>query len=60
MNSNTSRHIAVSLILAVLLAILNGCAAVHTSVAKRNLDVQTRMSDAVFLASSQGLYPGLR
>ena len=31
------------------MAILNGCAAVHTSVAKRNLDVQTRMSDAVFL-----------
>ena len=49
MNSNATRHIAVSLILAVLLAILNGCAAVHTSVAKRNLDVQTRMSDAVFL-----------
>ncbi len=49
MNSNTTRYLAVPLILAVLLAILNGCAAVHTSVAKRNLDVQTRMSDAVFL-----------
>ncbi len=49
MNSNTTRHIAVFLVLAVLWAILNGCAAVHTSVAKRSLDVQTRMSDAVFL-----------
>ena len=49
MNSSTTRYLATSLILAILLAILNGCAAVHTSVAKRNLDVQTRMSDAVFL-----------
>ena len=31
------------------LALMTGCAAVHTSVAKRHLDVQTRMSDAVFL-----------
>jgi hypothetical protein len=28
---------------------LGGCAATHTAVAKRNLDVQTRMSDTVFL-----------
>jgi len=35
--------------LAALLTLLSGCAAVHTSIAKRNLDVQTRMSDAVFL-----------
>lgn len=32
-----------------LLALLSGCAAVHTSIAKANLDVQTKMSDAVFL-----------
>ena len=32
-----------------LLVLLSGCAAVHTSIAKANLDVQTRMSDAVFL-----------
>lgn len=32
-----------------LLALLNGCAAVHTSIAKADLDVQTQMSDAVFL-----------
>ena len=31
------------------LALLTGCAAVHTSIAKADLDVQTKMSDAVFL-----------
>ena len=29
--------------------ILSGCAAVHTSIAKKDLDVQTKMSDTVFL-----------
>lgn len=29
--------------------VLSGCAAVHTSVAKKDLDVQTKMSDTVFL-----------
>ena len=29
--------------------LLSGCTAVHTSVAKRNLDVQTRMSETVYL-----------
>ena len=48
-NSNTWRHLVASLILAVLLAILNGCAAVHTSVSKRNLNVQTSISDTVSL-----------
>ncbi len=40
------------LLFAVILpfvALLHGCAAVHTSIAKANLDVQTKMSDAVFL-----------
>jgi hypothetical protein len=32
-----------------VMVILSGCAAVHTSAAKRNLDVQTKMSDSVFL-----------
>ncbi|HEX9868747.1 MAG TPA: complement resistance protein TraT [Candidatus Tectomicrobia bacterium] len=31
------------------LSILSGCAAVHTSIAKKDLDVQTKMSDTVFL-----------
>ena len=31
------------------LMILSGCAAVHTSIAKKDLDVQTKMSDTVFL-----------
>lgn len=29
--------------------ILSGCAAVHTSIAKKDLDVQTKMSDSIFL-----------
>lgn len=29
--------------------VLGGCAAVHTSIAKKDLDVQTKMSDTVFL-----------
>lgn len=49
MQGNTTRYLTISLMLAGLLVILTGCAAVHTSVAKRSLDVQTRMSDAVFL-----------
>ena len=49
MKANAIRNIAVFLILAALVTVLTGCAAVHTSIAKRNLDVQTRMSDAVFL-----------
>ena len=49
MKGNTTRNVAVSLILAALVTLITGCAAVHTSIAKRNLDVQTRMSDAVFL-----------
>ena len=33
----------------VLSVILSGCAAVHTSIAKKDLDVQTKMSDTIFL-----------
>ena len=29
--------------------VLSGCAAVHTSIAKKDLDVQTKMSDTIFL-----------
>lgn len=32
-----------------LIAFVTGCAAVHTSIRKRNLDVQTKMSDTIFL-----------
>lgn len=31
------------------LMLLSGCAAVHTSIAKKDLDVQTKMSDTIFL-----------
>ncbi len=34
---------------AVLVGLLSGCAATQTSIAKKNLDVQTKMSEAVFL-----------
>jgi outer membrane lipoprotein SlyB len=40
--------LALATILAAGLA-LSGCAATQTAVAKRNLDVQTRMSDTIFL-----------
>jgi len=33
----------------VLSLVLSGCAAVHTSIAKKDLDVQTKMSDTIFL-----------
>src|SRR6476620_6759199 len=35
--------------LMVFSIILSGCAAVHTSIAKKDLDVQTKMSDTIFL-----------
>lgn len=35
--------------LMVFSMILSGCAAVHTSIAKKDLDVQTKMSDTIFL-----------
>ena len=49
MNKSTTRYVVTALLIGALVVVLAGCAAVHTSVAKRNLDVQTRMSDAVFL-----------
>ena len=33
----------------MLVLLLGGCAAVHTSIAKKDLDVQTKMSDSIFL-----------
>jgi hypothetical protein len=37
------------LITLLSLIFLSGCAAVHTSIAKKDLDVQTKMSDSIFL-----------
>lgn len=34
---------------ALFASLIGGCAAVHTSIAKKDLDVQTKMSDTVFL-----------
>jgi hypothetical protein len=44
-------YISSLLLLSMLCAglIVSGCAAVHTSIAKKDLDVQTKMSDTVFL-----------
>jgi len=35
--------------LGILLAMLSACSAIHTSIRKRNLDVQTKMSASIFL-----------
>lgn len=37
------------LLVLLLMLLLSGCSAAHTLVAKRNLDVQTQMSDTIFL-----------
>ncbi len=33
----------------LFLSLLSGCGAIHTSIAKKDLDVQTKMSDTIFL-----------
>jgi len=46
------RHVANVFLLGLLVgfsSLAMGCGAVHTSIAKRNLDVQTKMSDSIFL-----------
>jgi outer membrane lipoprotein SlyB len=44
--------------------VLSGCAAVHTSIAKKDLDVQTKMSDTIFLdpvdSSQKTIYLNVR
>jgi hypothetical protein len=37
-------------LLAVMILTLSGCAAVHTSIAKKDLDVQTKISTSIFVA----------
>ncbi len=37
------------LVLGLLLWTISGCKAIHTSIAKKDLDVQTKMSDTIFL-----------
>lgn len=49
MNVVLSKHIKTALLVASILSILGGCAAVSTSIAKKDLDVQTKMSDTIFL-----------
>ena len=40
---------AVWLLAMIVMITTIGCSAVHTSIKKRNLDVQTKMSDSIFL-----------
>ncbi|UJP05920.1 MAG: complement resistance protein TraT [Nitrosomonas sp.] len=45
----TNKHAGILIGMLIFTLILSGCAAVHTSIAKKDLDVQTKMSDTVFL-----------
>jgi hypothetical protein len=36
-------------VIAVTSLILSGCAALHTSIAKKDLDVQTKLSTSIFV-----------
>ena len=45
----TLKRIFQLIIVSVLITILAACAAVHTSIAKRKLDIQTRVSSAIFV-----------
>lgn len=47
-NLQLNKILALTSVIAFL-TVLGGCAAVHTSIAKKDLDVQTKMSDTVFL-----------
>ncbi|SJM94523.1 complement resistance protein TraT [Crenothrix polyspora] len=47
-DSKKTKNFGLISIVAITL-LLNGCAAVHTTIAKKDLDVQTKMSDTVFL-----------
>lgn len=42
-------HIAKFIALSVVISQIFGCAAINTSISKRNLDVQSKLSDTVFL-----------
>jgi len=46
---NVLKNLGVFAAIAMMLSTLFGCAAIHTSVAKRNLDVQTKTSTAIFV-----------
>ena len=46
---NLRANLATVIGVVTLAFLLGGCAAVHTSIAKKDLDVQTKMSDSIFL-----------
>lgn len=49
MNTMPAKPIKLLISIVVILSLLNGCAAITTSIAKKDLDVQTKMSDSIFL-----------
>ena len=46
---NIRKHQVYVVLFAALSVFMNGCAAVHTSIAKKDLDVQTKLSTAIFV-----------
>lgn len=59
-----TRNVRTLLLIGLTVITVSGCAAAHTAIAKRNLDVQTRMSSSVFLdpvaASKRTVYLQVR
>ncbi len=48
--SQNRNHLLMCMIATVaLIGLITGCAATHTSIAKQDLDIQTKMSEAIFL-----------
>ena len=45
----STKHLFRYFLVAALVVVISGCAAVQTSIAKRNLDIQTRISTAIFV-----------
>jgi len=49
MKTNQIKYINLLFLMTIIQFVLCGCAAVTTSIAKKDLDVQTKMSDSIFL-----------
>lgn len=49
MGGYASKNTWILAVIVIFSLVLSGCAAVHTSIAKKDLDVQTKMSDTIFL-----------
>ncbi|WP_293006717.1 complement resistance protein TraT [Nitrosomonas sp.] len=49
MGGYASKNTWILAVIVIFSLVLSGCAAMHTSIAKKDLDVQTKMSDTIFL-----------